>query len=68
MPVALTNEFSGKPSKAAQWNAFLKKNRLEGETLETVTARLAAFLSPILFPGNADTFWTTATGWTTATS
>lgn len=65
-PVALTAEFGGNAAKITQWNAFLKKSRLEGEALGSVTSRLASFLGPIVFSGNAVTLWKPATGWSTA--
>jgi len=66
MPVALTAEFGGNAAKITQWNAFLKKSRLEGEALGSVTSRLASFLGPIVFSGNAVTFWKPSAGWSTA--
>jgi len=48
-PLALTPEFASSPEKRTQWNAFLRKLRIdEAEPLEIVIANLANFLLPIL--------------------
>jgi len=46
MPVALTEEFSLDSVKQIQWTAFLRKSRLQGDSLEEVIGRLGVFLSP----------------------
>lgn len=45
-PVALTEMFSLDPMKQTQWSAFLRKGRLEGDSLEEVIERLRVFLEP----------------------
>ena len=47
-PVALTAEFAGAPSKQAQWQAFLRRNKLSasGASLVEVVALLHEFLLP----------------------
>jgi hypothetical protein len=44
----LTDEFSSDPAKATQWSAFLRKGKLESQsvTLVEVTELLQAFLLP----------------------
>jgi len=48
-PVALTQELAADTRKLAQWNAFVRKNRLEAGTLAEVIDRLLEFLQPVLF-------------------
>lgn len=52
-PLALTSEFSGDDGKRKQWQAFLKKNKLDrgADGLERVTAALGAFLMPPALAG-----------------
>jgi len=45
-PVALTEEFSLDPMKQTQWAAFLRKSRLDADSLEVVIQRLETFLAP----------------------
>lgn len=47
-PLALTDEFGTDDRKRTQWNAFLKKAKLDsgGASLEQVCQRLAVFLMP----------------------
>jgi hypothetical protein len=47
-PVALRAEFAEHPFKSAQWQGFLKRNRLdvEGATLTEIIAHLHSFLWP----------------------
>jgi predicted nucleotidyltransferase component of viral defense system len=49
-PVALTDAFSQDASRRTQWNAFLRKGRLdaEGAALDEVVAALRRFLAPPL--------------------
>ena len=65
MPVALTQEFAADTMKLAQWNAFLRKNRLEAGSLAEVIHRLHNFLQPVLFPpaGAVARFWKPDQGW-----
>jgi hypothetical protein len=48
-PVALTNNFSGDTTKAAQWRGFVRKSRLVDvpQNLVEVVTSIAAFLRPI---------------------
>jgi hypothetical protein len=48
-PVALTNNFAGDPTKAAQWRGFVRKSRLVDvpQNLVEVITGIAAFLRPI---------------------
>lgn len=52
-PVGLGDAFSGDPAKQAQWNGFLRKNRLEPVALPEVVARLRAGLARLHPPGHA---------------
>ncbi|MEX1119507.1 MAG: nucleotidyl transferase AbiEii/AbiGii toxin family protein [Terrimicrobiaceae bacterium] len=65
MPIALTMEFANDPGKLLQWNAFLRKNRLESGHLSEVIPRLSAFFNPVLFPppNSQITFWQPDIGW-----
>ena len=64
-PLALTEAFSGDVSKAAQWQAFLRKNRLTANSLPEVIARLRVFLGPVLLPsfGTSIMKWAPVPGW-----
>jgi len=46
IPVALSKAFSLDAMKQTQWNAFLRKNRLQNDGLEEVIDRLGVFLDP----------------------
>jgi hypothetical protein len=69
VPIALTSEFATDPSKKLQWNAFLRKNRINPDSyqLEVVIKDLAAFLQPILNALSEDKtlseIWKPVTGW-----
>ena len=45
---ALTDTFAQDAQKDAQWQAFLKRNRLEGLALSDVIAALGRFLLPVI--------------------
>lgn len=64
-PLALTEAFSGEVSKMAQWQAFLRKNRLTADPLPEVIARLRDFLGPVLLPslGTSVLKWSSVHGW-----
>jgi hypothetical protein len=47
-PIGLTAEFAEDEQKQAQWNGFLKKNRLESRSLEEVVQGLAVWLQPAM--------------------
>lgn len=53
IPIALTDEFGKDEAKAMQWQAFIRKNDLEGGTPKflTVLANLRDFLLPLLEAG-----------------
>ncbi len=46
VPFGLTDAFATDAQKQAQWNAFLRRNRLEAPQLATVVAELRQFLVP----------------------
>ncbi|MCP4164686.1 MAG: nucleotidyl transferase AbiEii/AbiGii toxin family protein [Chloroflexi bacterium] len=50
VPVALTAEFSGRHDKITQWQAFVRRNRIEVDVkgLPGVVAELSVFLRPLL--------------------
>lgn len=49
IPDGLTRQFADAPAKAAQWTAFLRKNRLPAETeLRDVQASIEALVMPVL--------------------
>jgi hypothetical protein len=45
VPLGLTDEFARDPSKHAQWQAFLDKNRLEAPRLEQVVADIRGLIA-----------------------
>lgn len=54
-PLALTDEFGYNQGKQTQWNAFLRKNRLEGSiTLNEVIELLRAFFLPQIEAGQQE--------------
>jgi len=58
-PIALTDAFGSNSNKVTQWNAFLRRNRLDvGEMrLDQVVAQIAEFLeSPRLAVVNGSPF------------
>lgn len=48
VPVGLTEMFSLDTGKQTQWNAFLRKNRLEAQSLDGVVQSLRPFLLPVM--------------------
>ncbi len=48
LPLALTKEFADDPGKQIQWNAFLRKNKLDEIKLESVIDLLRDFFEPIV--------------------
>jgi len=49
IPVGLSSDFATDQNKRTQWNAFLRKNRLDGaRELPEIVAQIANFLMPIL--------------------
>ncbi len=65
VPVALTPLFANDPTKATQWNAFMRKNRIEAGLLPEVVRRLSDFLLPVLFPSSdaVAKVWKPQRGW-----
>jgi hypothetical protein len=58
MPLALTTDFSENTAKPGQWNAFLRKNRLDAMDLRDTVALLATLLWPptqVAFSGSTAT-------------
>jgi hypothetical protein len=54
-PFGLTDAFAQDAQKQVQWQAFLRKNRLEALALNDVIAALAAFMLPVIKAANANT-------------
>ena len=54
VPFGLTDAFAQDAQKQAQWQAFLRKNRLEALGLNDVIAALDAFMLPVIKVANAD--------------
>ncbi|MCH8549479.1 MAG: nucleotidyl transferase AbiEii/AbiGii toxin family protein [Balneolaceae bacterium] len=48
VPFGLTDEFAQDAQKQKQWQAFLRKSRLEARALNDVTAALATFIMPVI--------------------
>ena len=50
LPIALTAQFHNLPERRTQWQAFLRKGRIEGapERLADVTHVIARFLMPVI--------------------
>ncbi len=65
VPFALTEAFSSDAGKQIQWNAFLRKNRLEVRPLDQVIARIRGFLLPVFtqHPRHRPKTWQPETGW-----
>jgi hypothetical protein len=53
-PLGLTDAFAHDTQKRIQWQAFLKKNRLETLTLDDVIATLATFMLPVIEAASAN--------------
>lgn len=67
MPLALTSEFGEDASKNLQWDAFVRKGKLDAPALPEAITRIAEFLLPLFQIGtllNAS-YWHPDTGWTT---
>jgi hypothetical protein len=65
VPFALTEAFSSDSGKQIQWNAFLRKNRLEARLLEQVITRIRGFLLPVFTrqPTHRPKTWHPESGW-----
>ncbi len=53
-PFGLTDGFAQDAQKQTQWQAFLRKNKLEAPSLEDVVATLCGFLLPVIAAATAD--------------
>ena len=53
-PFGLSDEFAADIRKQTQWQAFLRKNRLEALELVTVVASLRTFLFPVITAARVD--------------
>ena len=53
-PFGLTDAFAQDAQKQAQWQAFLRKNRLEALALNDVIAALVTFMLPVIKATNAN--------------
>lgn len=65
-PLALTSEFGKNATKIIQWNAFLRKRKLEAPGFPEVITRVSSFLLPLIQShGNPSGInWIPGTGWT----
>ncbi len=55
IPFGLTDEFAQDVQKQAQWQAFLRKNRLEALALHEIIAALSSFMLPVIEAASANT-------------
>ncbi|WP_339806733.1 nucleotidyl transferase AbiEii/AbiGii toxin family protein [uncultured Marinobacter sp.] len=55
LPFGVTDAFAQDAQKQRQWQAFLRKNRLEALTLNDVTAALSDFIAPVFEAASAKT-------------
>lgn len=64
-PFALTEAFFSDKGKQTQWNAFLRKNRLEIRSLDQVIGHIREFLLPVILDGPSQTTktWHPGIGW-----
>ncbi|KPA98908.1 nucleotidyl transferase AbiEii/AbiGii toxin family protein [Pseudomonas asplenii] len=53
-PLGLTHAFAQDPQKQTQWQAFLRKNRLEALALNDVIAELTTFMLPVIEAASAN--------------
>lgn len=67
VPFGFTDAFALDAQKQKQWQAFLRKNRLEALALNEVTAALATFIMPVIESASANTKfnaqWTAGGPW-----
>lgn len=70
IPFGLTDAFAQDAQKQAQWQAFLKKNRLQAPALNDIIAALAAFMLPALKAANTNSMlsarWQAGGSWSPA--
>jgi hypothetical protein len=48
LPFGLTEAFAQDAQKQVQWQAFLRKNKLDALALEDVVSQLAVFMQPVV--------------------
>ena len=69
-PFGLTDAFAQDAQKQTQWQAFLKKNRLEALTLSEVITAVDTFMLPVIVAASANTafpsHWQAGGPWTPA--
>lgn len=70
LPLALTKGFGEDPAKEAQWNAFVRKGKLDAPSLPEVIAQIRNFLAPVILQRHDFTTktWHPETGWTELSS
>lgn len=70
IPFGLTDAFAQDAHKQAQWQAFLRKNRLETLVLNDVIAALGGFMRPVIKAANANVafsaYWRAGGPWSPA--
>ena len=64
-PVVFTSHFHHLPDKQIQWNAFLRKSRLQALSLELTIQRVSDFLLPVLLEDVSESHWDPESGWNT---
>jgi Nucleotidyl transferase AbiEii toxin, Type IV TA system len=66
LPFALTAAFGDDTVKQTQWNAFIRKGKLDEVSLPAVIARIRNFLAPVILDRQVSTpkTWHPETGWT----
>lgn len=70
LPLALTAAFADDAVKQTQWNAFIRKGKLDTPSLPEVIARIRNFLAPVILQRHdlAAKTWRPETGWTESPS
>nr|WP_275106699.1 nucleotidyl transferase AbiEii/AbiGii toxin family protein [Oceanipulchritudo coccoides] len=65
IPVGLSEGFSENPQSQTQWNAFLRKNRLDQSTqLPEIVTRISDFLMPVITEASiSEKHWISGRGW-----
>lgn len=70
LPLGLTAAFAEDTDKQGQWQAFLRKNKLDALDLSTVVAALAAFMLPVIRSAHANepllAYWRAGGPWDSA--
>jgi predicted nucleotidyltransferase component of viral defense system len=62
-PVAFTNRFYTDAAKQLQWQAFIRKGKLESAVFEDVMKAISGFLLPVLADHVAGQIWTPEKQW-----